>query len=74
MENQKTNYNKKEKMHEAKFLSLNINKAKRELNWKPKLSLNQTVSFTIDWYKNFFEAKKMQNFSSEQIENYMEYK
>ena len=65
---------KKEKMHEAKFLSLNINKAKRELNWKPKLSLNQTVSFTIDWYKNFFEAKKMQNFSSEQIENYMEYK
>ena len=49
-------------------------KNKRELNWKPKLSLNQTVSFTIDWYKSFFEVQKMQNFSSEQIENYMEYK
>ena len=61
-------------MHEAKFLSLNINKAKRELNWKPKLSLNQTIGFTIDWYKSFFEAKKMQKLTPEQIENYMEYK
>lgn len=65
---------KKEKMHEAKFLSLNINKAKKELNWRPKLSLDQTIKFTIDWYKSFFEAKKMQNFSSEQIEKYMDYK
>jgi CDP-glucose 4,6-dehydratase len=65
---------KKEKMHEAKFLSLNINKAKKELNWRPKLSLDQTIGFTIDWYKSFFEAKKMQNFSSEQIEEYMDYK
>ena len=65
---------KKEKMHEAKFLSLNINKAKRELNWKPKLSLNQTIGFTIDWYKSFFESKEMQKLTSEQIENYMEYK
>ena len=55
---------KKEKMHEAKFLSLNINKAKRELNWKPKLSLNQTIGFTIDWYKSFFESKEMQKLTS----------
>ena len=52
---------KKEKMHEAKFLSLNINKAKRELNWKPKLSLNQTIGFTIDWYKSFLSLKKCKN-------------
>ena len=68
----KTENNKK--FHEAKFLSLNINKAKKELNWRPKLSLDQTIGFTIDWYKSFFEAKKMQNFSSEQIEEYMDYK
>ena len=64
---------KKEKMHEAKFLSLNINKAKKELKWKPKLTLSQTVEFTIDWYKSFFKAKDMENFSSEQIEMYMDY-
>lgn len=64
---------KKEKMHEAKFLSLNINKAKRELNWKPKLSLNQTINFTVDWYKNFFEDQKMQDLSTNQINKYMDY-
>ena len=60
-------------MHEAKFLSLNINKAKRELNWKPKLSLNQTINFTVDWYKNFFEDQKMQDLSTNQINKYMDY-
>ena len=60
-------------MHEAKFFSLNINKAKREINWKPKLSLNQTINFTVDWYKNFFEDQKMQDLSTNQINKYMDY-
>ena len=39
-------------------MSLNINKAKKELKWKPRLNLNQTINFTADWYKNYFEKKK----------------
>ena len=60
-------------MHEAKLLSLNINKVKKELNWQPKLSLDQTINFTVDWYKKYFE-KNMQSVTSDQINKYINYK
>ena len=63
---------KKEKMHESKFLSLNITKAKKELNWKPRLSFSQTISFTVDWYKNYFKHNNMRKITSDQINHYME--
>ena len=56
-----------------KFLSLNINKAKKELKWKPKLTLSQTVEFTIDWYMCFLRLKIWKTLASEQIEMYMDY-
>ena len=65
---------RKEKMHEAKLLSLNINKVKKELNWQPKLSLDQTINFTVDWYKKYFEKKNMQSVTSDQINKYINYK
>tara|TARA_Y100001960_G_C14659751_1_gene820176 strand:- start:98 stop:1054 length:957 start_codon:yes stop_codon:yes gene_type:complete len=33
-------------------LSLNCNKAKKLLNWKPDYDLNQGLKLTINWYKN----------------------
>ena len=30
----------------------NIKKAKKELNWKPKLSFKETIELTVDWYKS----------------------
>ena len=48
----------KSKMYESKFLSLNINKSKKELKWKPKLNFNETIRLTVDWYKNFLINKK----------------
>ncbi len=64
---------KKDKMHESKFLSLNITKAKKELNWKPRLSFPQTISFTVDWYKNYFKQNNMRKITSDQINQYMEF-
>ena len=62
---------KKSKMHESKFLSLNINKAKKELNWKPRLNFDETIKLTVDWYKNFLiEKKDVDNITSYQIEYY----
>ena len=58
---------KKSKMHEAKFLSLNIEKAKKELNWTPKLNFSETIRFTVDWYKNYLDDKNMETITSEQI-------
>ncbi|MCA0931057.1 CDP-glucose 4,6-dehydratase [Lutimonas saemankumensis] len=39
--------------HEANFLSLDINKVKYRLNWNPLLSFEETISYTVDWYKNY---------------------
>ncbi len=38
--------------HEASLLMLNSNKARTELGWCDKLSFDESVKWTIDWYKN----------------------
>ena len=34
------------------------NKAKELLNWKPKVSLEQGLTITLDWYNNYFKKTK----------------
>ena len=46
---------------------LNIEKAKRELNWRPKLNFDETIKLTIDWYKNYLDDKNMEKITSDQI-------
>lgn len=41
--------------HEAKLLSLNIDKAKNMLLWQPKWSSQQAISVTIQWYRDYYE-------------------
>lgn len=60
----------KAKLHEATLLSLNINKAKTQLNWHPKLDIKETVKYTVDWYKNY-KTENVMNLCKRQIENYM---
>ena len=62
---------KKDKtFHESKLLSLNIDKAKKELNWEPTLTLNESIEFTVDWYKNFFLHNDVEDISNQQIDYY----
>lgn len=58
--------------HESKFLSLNIQKAKKELNWEPRLNLKETISITAEWYKYFFENKNIENLTNNQIEFFLD--
>ncbi len=51
----KTNLNKKFK--ENKLLNLNSSKANKELKWFPKLSINESVKLTVDWYKDYLNKK-----------------
>ena len=71
----KTNFkfkiNDKKNYHESKFLSLNIEKAKKELNWEPRLNLIETFKLTVDWYKHYFENKKIEQFTNQQIEFFL---
>ena len=70
--NQKILLNKNIKYHESKFLSLNTYKAKKELNWQAQLSLEETIKFTVDWYKIYFLSKnEAENISNYQIEYYI---
>lgn len=45
--------------HEAKQLSLNIDKAKKELKWIPLWSNETSISKTIDWYREFYQNGKL---------------
>ena len=56
--------------HEAKFLALDINKAKYRLGWKPVLSINETVEFTINWYKKY-NSDKVLDICEQQIVAYI---
>ncbi|MRX45687.1 CDP-glucose 4,6-dehydratase [Pedobacter puniceum] len=38
--------------HEAQLLQLNISKAKKELDWHPKISAKKAIKLTLDWFKN----------------------
>ena len=68
--NHKIIIKKSKNFHESKLLSLNIDKAKKELSWKPNLTLNETIEFTVDWYKSFFTGNDVEDLSNQQINYY----
>ena len=41
----------KENPHEAELLALDATKAETQLNWRNKLSFEETLDWTLDWYK-----------------------
>ena len=43
-------------------------KAKKELKWEPKLSLQECVQLTSDWYLNFLSDGMVERITEEQIE------
>ncbi|HLJ57659.1 MAG TPA: CDP-glucose 4,6-dehydratase [Chthonomonadaceae bacterium] len=40
--------------HEAQTLRLDCAKARRQLGWRPRLSLADAIPWTIDWYRAFY--------------------
>jgi CDP-glucose 4,6-dehydratase len=59
------------KYKEAGLLSLKINKSKKFLKWKPKLSLDETIKMTAAWYRYYINDKKdIEKYSKKQVENY----
>ena len=62
----------KKKFYEQTNLQLNITKAKKELKWKPKLSIDDCISMTVDWYRKVLTNRKtVQQMTKSQIVNYM---
>jgi CDP-glucose 4,6-dehydratase len=57
-------------LHEAKLLMLDISKANFQLGWKPRLSIEQTVALTVDWYKKY-KRQDVRSLIIEQIESFI---
>ena len=58
------------KLHEAKLLSLNIDKAKKKLNWRPKLSIDESLKLIVHWNDEYIKKTNMKIFSTSQINSY----
>ena len=61
-----------EKLYEAEILYLDISKAKNELGWLPRWSLDKAVSKTVEWYKVLNAERNARDLTAQQIDEYVE--
>ena len=62
------------KFYESGLLKLNCDKALIDLEWQPTLNFDETVRFTIEWYRNYYknQLKSVYDFTLRQIQEYMD--
>ena len=59
--------------HEATLLKLSCDKALFHLKWRAILQFQETVEFTVDWYRNWHEGRcDMHEYSRRQLDRYCE--
>ncbi len=58
--------------HEATYLKLDASKARLMLGWRPRLKLESTISWVIDWFRARQQGCDMREFTSRQINAYQE--
>lgn len=61
---------KKNYLHEAGFLKLDISKAQKLLNWKPKWNIETALNKIYEWHDNYVNHNDMRKITFEQIKNY----
>lgn len=57
-------------LHEANLLMLNINKAKKRLEWRPRLTAKACIDLTADWYKKY-KTENVYNLCVEEIKKFL---
>ena len=64
--------NRVNKFYEQENLQLNIDKAKKILKWKPRLSINESIKFTVEWYKLVLNDKQnYEKVTEDQIKKFL---
>lgn len=58
-------------IHEEEILVLNCEKAKKKLGWNPKMNMDLTINWIVDWYKAYQENQDMRRFTENQIEDFL---
>nr|WP_256464264.1 CDP-glucose 4,6-dehydratase [Bradyrhizobium sp. 44] len=54
--------------HEAAYLRLDCEKARKQLDWTPRLDLAQGLRLTVDWYKALRDGRDLRKFSLDQLD------
>jgi CDP-glucose 4,6-dehydratase len=57
--------------HEAATLRLNADAAQRELGWSPRLTADEALDWTVDWYRAALTGAGMGDVSRRQISRYL---
>ncbi len=57
-------------VHEAGYLKLDSSRARAELGWKPRMTLDVALNRVVSWYKAELEGEDMHRFTLEQIRQY----
>lgn len=65
-------YERNAGFHEDALLKLNCDKSLHELKWKPTLNFEQTVEFTSNWYRQYYQQDQasLLQFTRDQINQY----
>ncbi|MFC7536719.1 CDP-glucose 4,6-dehydratase [Sphingomonas sp. GCM10030256] len=58
--------------HEATLLRLDCSKARAELNWKPRLRLEEALAKVVEWHKEVDRSGDARTISLAQIEDYQQ--
>ena len=60
-------------VHEAQYLRLNCDKARTQLGWRPLLTLDEALAWTVEWYRNYYRSPGTAcSTTLAQIERYMQ--
>ncbi|WP_442951123.1 CDP-glucose 4,6-dehydratase [Paenibacillus sp. 481] len=57
-------------LYEAPVLVLNSSKSIHELGWRPKLSTEEAVAWTVKWYQQFIAGEDMKLVTQQQIHSF----
>lgn len=60
------------RLHEATLLRLDSSKARIELGWRPRLTLREALSMTVEWFKAQQASANMNAFTTAQILAYQD--
>ena len=59
------------KPHEHIYLKLDSSKARALLDWYPRLSIEDTVAWTVEWYRAFYDGTDARELVEGQIERFV---
>jgi len=63
---------KAEALHEAHLLKLDCSKARRELDWRPVLDIEQALKWTAEWYRAYYSENDGKMTSQQQLDQFQQ--